>query len=765
MSKLWLILVFWLGTIVQGTTAQAADVCFFIVWKAQGSAVGEQLPGYINFVDLNDYEKVSFAVMPSSRRFDSTGKVIESKSMGCIDSDVFKIGSNRIRFSFVLGNGGIAITEGYLQVEAWVELPNRSSKLLVFSRYDADPNRAYWEEKKVFDIAFSEVDPELAAEAEHVVHEIQADIGMIKQVSAAYNAESSTLENAVRSIESKSFDAITSEDFGSYLEAKEKLRVLRLKADDKRNEVKAKQAELKATVASIKERVDGDLRSQGFDVGSKDFFQVPLDLDPILDQGPSSEVNPFAIWSEKTIADLQYLYGNEQRVQFLEKVSHWTVQAQDLIDTVSLRASIQPEEFNQLTAAVKSVEKYIYGDEQSSKGVIDRELWFQDNPVPVEFRRDMADALEKTGDPGLKRMANSIKNWTSPDGKMSKNQQAVLALSYGMWNLTRFFKSLPQPKPEDFQEVDASGQAREQVYSSALKNYNGAVANYRQMMADIQGAVDTAADLRVSASPLSPLKALCELITQRRWCGDSGEKIGLVDNAFNAIEVFPLGLSTMLIGKGIQKSLLNGLEIFGEEFEAAVNVAETVVEVAGKDAAKAKVILDSAKKWDSVESLLHVVKGNYQIAADGTRKLVTGMHTKLGFDNFIELNQSAGKTFSIRNVTEFAVERIEAGGEILSQTLENGVRRVQLPRDAWANADAFSDAIAYSEAGQRLKGIKTLWPESYDVSKIGDITRRIVESNPNIRNSIIEASVDGIKINVRVDASGKVLTSYPVWKQ
>jgi hypothetical protein len=176
-------------------------------------------------------------------------------------------------------------------------------------------------------------------------------------------------------------------------------------------------------------------------------------------------------------------------------------------------------------------------------------------------------------------------------------------------------------------------------------------------------------------------------------------------------------------------------------------------------------VVDYAKKWDGVESLLHVVKGNYQIAADGTRKLVSGMHTKLGFDNFLKLNQNAGKAYSIRNVTEFTAERIEAGGEILSQTLDNGVRRIQLPRDAWANNSAFSGANFPVSDSLRLKGVKTLWPDSYDIQKIGDITTRIVEANPSIRNDVIKATVDGLTVNVRVDPAGKVLTSFPAWNQ
>lgn len=148
------------------------------------------------------------------------------------------------------------------------------------------------------------------------------------------------------------------------------------------------------------------------------------------------------------------------------------------------------------------------------------------------------------------------------------------------------------------------------------------------------------------------------------------------------------------------------------------------------------------------------------------RVMLAGMHSGMGFDNFIKLNQRAGKTFNIVEVTEFTTERLETAGEILSQTLANGVRRVQLPREAWANSDAVNSAIAFTESGQRLKGVKTFFPDSWDIAKIAEATDSVARSElSSVKGKSIEGVFEGVKIKVFLNASGRVETSFPLWRQ
>ncbi|MCB9229470.1 MAG: EndoU domain-containing protein [Deltaproteobacteria bacterium] len=207
---------------------------------------------------------------------------------------------------------------------------------------------------------------------------------------------------------------------------------------------------------------------------------------------------------------------------------------------------------------------------------------------------------------------------------------------------------------------------------------------------------------------------------------------------------------------------------FGSKIGKAAKVFQKTMKIehGSETIITATKIIDSAKKWDSVQSLIHVAKGNYQIASDGTRKIVSGMHTKLGFDNFLKLNEQAGKSFNIKNVTEFTSESINAGGEVLSQTLGNGVRRLQLPRDAWVNGKTYNKAVAYSESEQKLKGIKSLFPDGWNVSKIGHATNSVKNSSTSIRSgNSITGTYENVKIQIFVDGNDKILTSFPAWKQ
>ena len=75
-------------------------------------------------------------------------------------------------------------------------------------------------------------------------------------------------------------------------------------------------------------------------------------------------------------------------------------------------------------------------------------------------------------------------------------------------------------------------------------------------------------------------------------------------------------------------------------------------------------------------------------------------------------------------------------------------------------------AIAYSESGQKLKGIKSLFPDSWDISKIGHTTNSVKNSPSSIRNSnSITGTFENVKIQIFVDGNDIILASFPVWKQ
>lgn len=185
-------------------------------------------------------------------------------------------------------------------------------------------------------------------------------------------------------------------------------------------------------------------------------------------------------------------------------------------------------------------------------------------------------------------------------------------------------------------------------------------------------------------------------------------------------------------------------------FEKALDVAESVV--------------DSARKWDNVQALIHTVQGTSKIAADGNYKLVKGLHTKMGLDHFVKMNAKAVKNLSIKNVTKF--DKVNPTEHILKETLDNGVTRIQLPRSAFANGDRFRSAYVKTPAGDVHQGAKTLFPDSYSVDEIAKAANHVVEQNKGNVSSLIKGKYKNINVVVQRDKNtGKIISTYPEWIQ
>ncbi len=365
--------------------------------------------------------------------------------------------------------------------------------------------------------------------------------------------------------------------------------------------------------------------------------------------------------------------------------------------------------------SVNSIEEY-FGTIDFDKGEYG---YPTDSPVPNDIRKTVAEDIKPNAGSAGVNLEDELKKWRG----IATPQQVLLleAIRYLGISFHQAVLNAPGVLKEEFEAIKA------------------------RLTVITEGAVKVVRDGAICAAKVVAADNFgdwYEIINKRDIC--TGEEITRSGQVISA--------AGLVIGSA------KFWRVMGETVGIAVTTKRVFKET--------EVVVDSAKRWDNIDSLVHIVKGEYKVATDGTTQLISGMHTKLGFDNFLKLNQNAGKTYSIRNVTEFTSERIEAGGEILSQTLENGVRRVQLPRDAWANGDAVNSAIAFSESGQRLKGVKSLFPESWDVAKITEATNTIVSSPSSvISDRSIEGIYDGVKMKVFIEANGKVATSFPSWRQ
>lgn len=113
---------------------------------------------------------------------------------------------------------------------------------------------------------------------------------------------------------------------------------------------------------------------------------------------------------------------------------------------------------------------------------------------------------------------------------------------------------------------------------------------------------------------------------------------------------------------------------------------------------------------------------------DDLFRLKGGMHSQQGFKTFLGGGSSVGSNYSVENVTSFGTRN--DGASVLMETLPNGTRRVQLPRDAWAIKKAIESASIKMTSGERIKGIKTLWPESVTSDDVVSASQSVLQKNP-----------------------------------
>ena len=177
-----------------------------------------------------------------------------------------------------------------------------------------------------------------------------------------------------------------------------------------------------------------------------------------------------------------------------------------------------------------------------------------------------------------------------------------------------------------------------------------------------------------------------------------------------------------------------------------------------------RVVGTAEKNWVSVKGLLHTVKGNLKLSTDGTFRLKSGMHTEKGLEHFIKLNALKKNEYIIKNVKTFNEKNLYSN-MILKEALPNGVIRLQLPREAWHNNEAFKKAIVEAVPGQKVKGVKTLWPSHFTLSDIANTTETVYQNGKTgLSTERITGTFKNIKIRINVD-NNRIVSSFPEWHQ
>ncbi|WP_281559527.1 hypothetical protein [Thalassomonas sp. RHCl1] len=94
------------------------------------------------------------------------------------------------------------------------------------------------------------------------------------------------------------------------------------------------------------------------------------------------------------------------------------------------------------------------------------------------------------------------------------------------------------------------------------------------------------------------------------------------------------------------------------------------------------------------------------------------------------------------------------------------MRRAQLPRDAWATKNGFENASIKID-GVRVKGIKTLLPESFTADDVINAGQSILQKNiNNTTDRFLYGTYKGVELKLVRDLdTGMIKTLHPTWEQ
>lgn len=215
---------------------------------------------------------------------------------------------------------------------------------------------------------------------------------------------------------------LTEADLSAYQVAAQRYAFLKQGIVEKQAKISQKTEELRTASAEAKTQIEAAIANEGLDIKASDILKVEVNipLEPVssIDKALSEQSYPYDQWANQTIQELQYLIGNEQRAQFLEKALVWSLQTEHLLAMIQTRASLSKEELNAFEAASNKVKGYIFGGINGQPGVLTEDFWFRDLGLdasvrdaidgPLAARNPEAARRLKADINGLKALSESI---------------------------------------------------------------------------------------------------------------------------------------------------------------------------------------------------------------------------------------------------------------------------------------------------------------------------------------------------------------------
>ena len=159
------------------------------------------------------------------------------------------------------------------------------------------------------------------------------------------------------------------------------------------------------------------------------------------------------------------------------------------------------------------------------------------------------------------------------------------------------------------------------------------------------------------------------------------------------------------------------------------------------------------ENWN-LKGLVHACKGNFRSVEKvingrlQEKGLISGMHTEKAFEHFKKVCNFKDELFKV-------------------EKLNNGVTRIICPREVFVNNNRWKNAYETLANGEKICGIKTLWPADYTPKDILEAAQEIISNPENyIKNGkYCGITKNRIRARVYLNEKGKIVSPFPHWNQ
>lgn len=292
-----------------------------------------------------------------------------------------------------------------------------------------------------FALSLEEVDKQLFDQLSQAEKDLKARKALFDQAKGSYDEKLSQLENTIKEISNKTFDELSEDDLKNIGWALELYRNLKKDADKLEGEINAKISEIKNNFESTKQGIDEELKEQigSIELPEQYAFKKIVHPEPIVvpagpDKDPFDEANnSYDLWANETIANLKYFYDSNDRFAAVAVVNRWISENDTLLPIVQQRAKVSNKEWVAYQNSIKKVELYLFGDGSTENpGIMTRDFWFKDSPVPNEDRELVSNVISKVSPDKGKELEASLKTWRGKTLTPQQEQALQLVRTIGV---------------------------------------------------------------------------------------------------------------------------------------------------------------------------------------------------------------------------------------------------------------------------------------------------------------------------------------------